>query len=126
MLHLFGGVDRWAVFGGTSASSPAWAAIMALVNEANGGQPVGFINPAIYNLAGSSASVHSFHDITSGDNSDTAGQFGVDGFKASSGYDLATGWGTPNVAHFITDIRCQLNQGEQNGRSCQVNGNGQG
>jgi subtilase family serine protease len=126
MFHLFGGVDRWAVFGGTSASSPAWASIIALVNEANGGQPVGFINPAIYNLAGSSASVHSFHDITSGDNSDTAGQFGVDGFKASSGYDLTTGWGTPNVAHFITDLLCQVNQGDQNGRSCQVNGNGQG
>ena len=35
------------------------------------------------------------HDITTGENSDTAGLFGVDGFKASVGYDLTTGWGRP-------------------------------
>jgi len=44
------------------------------------------------------------HDITTGENSDTAGLFGVDGFKASVGYDLTTGWGTPNVAQFIQDL----------------------
>ena len=39
----------WAVFGGTSASSPAWAAIVALLDQAHHG-PVGFLNPAIYRL----------------------------------------------------------------------------
>jgi subtilase family serine protease len=92
----------WLVFGGTSASSPAWAAIIALVNQANGG-PVGFINPPIYSLAQSALYSHSFHDVIKGNNSDFAGS-GVDGFKAGTGYDLATGWGTPNVANFISDI----------------------
>ena len=108
---------QWAVFGGTSAAAPAWAAIIALANQANDG-PLGFINPAIYammqgdnqgnnqgnNHGDSSGGAGSFHDITTGENSDTAGQFGVDGFKASKGYDLTTGWGTPDVSQFIQDI----------------------
>jgi subtilase family serine protease len=104
---------QWAVFGGTSASAPAWAAIIALLNQANHG-PVGFINPAIYammqshsqgnNRDESSNGTGPLHDITTGENSDTAGLFGVDGFKASVGYDLTTGWGTPNVAQFIQDL----------------------
>ena len=104
---------QWAVFGGTSASSPAWAAIVALLDQANHG-PVGFINPAIYammqshgqgnNRDGSSNRAGPFHDITTGENSDTAGLFGVDGFQAGSGYDLTTGWGTPNVAQFIQNL----------------------
>lgn len=97
-LGFLGG-GLWAVFGGTSASAPAWAAIIALLNQANGG-PVGFITPAIYDLS-REAMQRSFHDITLGENSDTAGLFGVDGFSAMRGYDLTTGWGTPDVAHLI-------------------------
>ena len=102
-MAFLGFLGRWGVFSGTSASSPAWAAIIALLDQKNGG-PVGFINPAIYSLGASEKSKHSFHDITKGENSDTAGQLGVDGFAASKGYDLTTGWGTPDVAHFIQDI----------------------
>jgi subtilase family serine protease len=104
---------QWAVFGGTSASAPAWAAIIALLDQANEG-PVGFINPAIYAMmkSGSQGNNHDhssggagpFHDITIGENSDTAGLFGIDGFLAGSGYDLTTGWGTPNVAQFIQNV----------------------
>ena len=104
---------QWAVFGGTSASAPAWAAIIALLNQANN-RPVGFINPAIYammrshgdgnNRDDSSNGSGAFHDITTGENSDTAGLFGLDGFQAGPGYDLTTGWGTPNVAQFLQDL----------------------
>jgi len=104
---------QWAVFGGTSASAPAWAAIIALLDQANDG-PVGFINPAIYAMMSghgegqnhdeSSNTSGPFHDITTGENSDTAGQFSVDGYQASTGYDLTTGWGSPNVGQFIQDL----------------------
>jgi subtilase family serine protease len=107
-LGFEGGV--WGVFSGTSASSPAWAAIIALLNQAHGG-PVGFLNSAIYKLGHAQVSAHfagAFHDITNGQNSDLgslASTFGFDGFAAAPGYDMATGWGTPNVSVFIQDIQ---------------------
>jgi subtilase family serine protease len=109
VLAYLGFVGAWAVFSGTSAASPAWAAIIALLNQANH-RPVGFINPQIYLLGTAFSFLHGhsntapFHDIASGENSDLAGDFGVDGYNAQTGYDLATGWGTPNVSNFIHDI----------------------
>lgn len=100
---FIGAHGRYVVFGGTSAASPAWAGIVALANQSHGGS-LGFITTAIYQLAESSSYSTTFHDITAGENSDTAGQFGVDGFSAGTGYDLATGWGTPNVANFIAGL----------------------
>jgi len=113
VLSFLGFLGVWAVFSGTSASSPAWAAIIALLDQRNEG-PVGFINSAIYSLGASEKHSDAFHDITKGENSDTAGQLGVDGFAAGKGYDLTTGWGTPDVAHFIQDISNFL-QGENGG-----------
>lgn len=75
--------------GGTSAAAPLWAGFMALANQqaaANGKPPVGFLNPTIYTLGGSSSFHSDLHDITTGNNG---------GFSALAGYDLATGWGTP-------------------------------
>ena len=102
-LAFLGFLGRWGVFGGTSAASPALAGIVALLNQAHGG-PVGFLNSAIYQLGASSSYSSAFNDITVGNNSDTAGQFGVDGYSAGTGYDLTTGWGSPNVANFINAI----------------------
>jgi subtilase family serine protease len=93
----------WWVFGGTSASSPAWAAIMALVNQAHG-SPVGFINPAIYNLASSGLYNNAFHDIKVGNNTAAPG-ITQNGYVAGPGYDPTTGWGTPDVANFVNDIQ---------------------
>jgi kumamolisin len=81
-------------YGGTSFAAPMWAAYIALVNQqlaANG--PIGFINPTIYALNESGGSLSSsyatnFHDITSG----TSGSY-----SAVKGYDLVTGWGSPNT-----------------------------
>jgi hypothetical protein len=79
---------------GTSLATPLWAGFMALVNEqaaANGQPPVGFVNPALYAI-GKSTSYHScFHDITQGDNYTTDSPTK---YKAASGYDLCTGWGS--------------------------------
>jgi tripeptidyl-peptidase I len=52
--------------GGTSASSPTFAGLVALLNDArlrNGQPPLGFINPLLYSKA-----THAFNDITTGNN----------------------------------------------------------
>jgi len=97
----------WGVFGGTSAASPAFAAVIALVNEVHG-SPAGFINPAVYQLAESANYNKAFHDVTAGDNADCQTLCGEDGFSAASGYDLTTGWGSPDVAQFVTLIQPYL------------------
>jgi subtilase family serine protease len=77
-------------FGGTSFAAPMWAGYIALANQqlaANGSSPIGFINPTIYAQNVTSSYGPDFHDITSG----TSGSF-----SAVSGYDLVTGWGSPN------------------------------
>ncbi|MGC2497598.1 MAG: hypothetical protein WA374_07635, partial [Acidobacteriaceae bacterium] len=78
-------------YGGTSFAAPMWAGFLALVNQqsvANGGTPLGFINPALYTLVEGSSYVTDFHDITSGSN----------GYSATTGYDLVTGWGSPTAS----------------------------
>jgi subtilase family serine protease len=75
-------------WGGTSFAAPMWAGFLALINQqavANGEPTLGFINPAIYNIGVGSNYNSDFHDITSGSN----------GYPAVTGYDLATGWGSP-------------------------------
>ena len=96
VLAYLGFLGVWAVFGGTSAASPAWAGIMALANQAHGG-PLGFVNPDM-DLLGYTKS---FHDITQGENADCTGLCGEDGYVANRGYDLTTGWGTPDVSKLV-------------------------
>ena len=92
---------------GTSASAPLWAGFTALANElaqAHGRPPVGFINPAIYALGkgqGGATYSSAFHDITTGNNTLTASQTG---FSAVPGYDLCTGWGTPNGSNLLSAL----------------------
>jgi len=84
-------------WGGTSFAAPMWAGYMALVNQqavANGNAPLGFINPLIYPLGLGSGYGAAFHDITSGSN----------GYPAVTGYDLATGWGSPNGSGLINAL----------------------
>ena len=98
------GTPLWVVFGGTSAGSPQWAAITALANQAraNAGEgPLGFLNPRLYALAESGAYATDFHDITVGNNQLTGTPVG---FNAGTGYDAASGWGTPDVAKLVNDL----------------------
>lgn len=91
------------LYGGTSFATPMWAGFLALVNQqsvANGGTNVGFINPALYNIGLSSGYNSAFHDVTSGSN----------GFSATVGYDLATGWGSPNASGLITALLGTISQ----------------
>jgi subtilase family serine protease len=83
--------------GGTSFAAPMWAGYLALVNEqaiSNNGQTVGFINPFLYSIGLGSSYDSDFHDIISGC------QKG-EGFCATVGYDLVTGWGSPNGSALI-------------------------
>jgi subtilase family serine protease len=84
--------------GGTSFAAPMWAGYLALVNQqaaANGGPAVGFINPTIYAQNVTARYATDFHDIASG----TSGSF-----SAVPGYDLVTGWGSPNGSGLISAL----------------------
>jgi subtilase family serine protease len=56
--------------GGTSASAPLWAGIIALADQ-YAQRHLGFVNPAIYQIARSSQYHRAFHDVIAG-NSNTA------------------------------------------------------
>ena len=87
---------------GTSFAAPLWAGFTALVNQqaARWSLPaVGFLNPPLYtNIGGGPIYAAAFHDITTGNNEWMpvgADPGSPDKFTAVSGYDLCTGWGTP-------------------------------
>jgi subtilase family serine protease len=87
------------IVSGTSASSPCFAGIMALVVQKTG-ERQGNVNPRLYALAdaqygGSGAPV--FHDATTGDNSVP----GVTGFYCGEGYDQATGLGSVDAYSLV-------------------------
>jgi len=89
--------------GGTSYASPRWAGFIALVNQqsvANGSSTVGFINPAIYTIGKGANFDSDFHDITSGDAENSARKI----FDAVVGYDLVTGWGSPNGQNLVNAL----------------------
>jgi hypothetical protein len=87
--------------GGTSASSPAAAGIMALALQKLGGQPQGLANYVFYNLAATSGI---YHDIVDGNNKvpDTNGQYTV-GYDAAAGFDLASGLGSFDAAALVNN-----------------------
>ncbi|HVP53611.1 MAG TPA: S53 family peptidase [Candidatus Eisenbacteria bacterium] len=90
-------------WGGTSFAAPRWAGFLALVNQqsvANGNSVLGFLNPAIYAIGKGTSYTTDFHDITSGNNNNGHGK----SFNAVVGYDLVTGWGSPNGQNLITAL----------------------
>lgn len=87
---------QWTLIGGTSASTPLWAALGAIANQI-AGHPLGFINPALYKVALSSTYTQAFHDITIGNNTISNGTVTVKGYSATAGWDPVTGLGSPNA-----------------------------
>ncbi len=113
--------------GGTSFSSPAFAGIMALVNQQYG--PQGIANLVLYNL--SSKQPNAFHDVPAGSTisvpcvtstqanpdpnctTNTAGDaYGVlttpssstvEAWNTTTGYDLATGLGSVDAANLVNN-----------------------
>lgn len=94
--------DQFFQIGGTSASTPLWAALNAEMNASSScsGLPegLGFATPLFYQVASSSAAndAAAFSDVTVGNN-DNLGVGGATDWAAGPGYDLATGLGTPRV-----------------------------
>ncbi|MFF3845765.1 protease pro-enzyme activation domain-containing protein [Streptomyces sp. NPDC002328] len=99
-----GNTQYWNIIGGTSGAAPVWAALIAQANQdlacqANGS--VGYAHSALYQLPASA-----FRDVTTGHNNVTdSGNFSGS-YKAGSGYDLATGLGTPNGREIVKGL-CQ-------------------
>ena len=82
--------------GGTSASAPVFAGMLALLNQQLKGSGVGNINATLYGLALSSPSM--FHDIVNNNNIvPCACGDGDVGYDAGVAYDLTTGLGSVDV-----------------------------
>lgn len=96
------GGHGWQIIGGTSAAAPAWAAMVALANQASlraGGFLEGFLNPALYDIAHGSPGTSyadAFHDVVpvqgGVNNNDYVGEGGA--YPDTSTYDLTTGLGS--------------------------------
>ena len=89
IMHVSG--TKLEPIGGTSASAPLWASLIATLNQAIKAR-CGFINPFLYTRAASAV----LNDITSGNNG---------AYAAGPGWDACTGLGTPNgqrLLHALT------------------------
>jgi subtilase family serine protease len=85
---------------GTSASTPLWAGVIALADQ-EAGQHLGFVNPAIYQIAQDPAHQQAFHDVVTGDNSVLWPTGLFVGYNAGPGWDPVTGWGSPNAQYLV-------------------------
>jgi subtilase family serine protease len=94
----------WYVVGGTSASSPQWAGLIAIADQM-AGHDLGFINPALYRIANSPRYHTDLYDVTANNNQ----QSDIPGYNASPGWDAVTGLGTPDAAQLLPDLIAQAN-----------------
>jgi kumamolisin len=88
-----------SIIAGTSASSPFWSGVTALINQnlkKKGLRTVGFANPALYYFGQNASTLPApaYHDVTEGNNFF---------YPSTPGWDYCTGWGTPDVAALADD-----------------------
>jgi subtilase family serine protease len=81
--------------GGTSLGAPYWSGISHLLQQEAGTRP-GPMNSALYAL-GPGGAASGIRDVRGGNNTFN----GVKGYKATRGYDLTTGWGTPDIGVLV-------------------------
>ncbi len=102
----FGGVPGGQVGNGTSASSPFWAGLIAVLNS-NAGFNIGFANPTLYTLgAGAYNPINplwadpAYPQLATApaDNSNS----GIPGYPTGAGWDAVTGLGSPNGMEILT------------------------
>jgi subtilase family serine protease len=121
------------IYGGTSVGTPSFAGILAMLEQKLQVAGLGNVNPKLYGLANSSYYSTVFHDVTSGTNAVpctlgstdcSAGYPGFNpagtiacpansctgfiaypsiGYSATTGYDLASGWGSIDVNNLVND-----------------------
>src|SRR5947208_13205457 len=112
-IGFLGGANNgYYIIGGTSAASPQLAGVVALANQVrqqNGKQPIGYLEPVLYQLPASA-----FNDtvpltfgtgagVTALDSNEQYGT-GIPGMATTSGWDLTTGFGSPNVPLFVAGL----------------------
>jgi subtilase family serine protease len=85
---------------GTSAAAPFWAGLIALADQ-DAGHPLGFVNPAIYQIARGPQYQRAFHDVTTGNNTAVVNGITITGYQAAPGWNPVTGWGTPDARILI-------------------------
>ena len=104
MAIAIGGPGGYFLTGatGTSAATPLWAGIIALADQF-AGHPLGFVNPAVYQIARTQAYSLAFHDVTRGNNNTKIRKppQTILGYQATPGWDPVTGWGTPNAQFLV-------------------------
>jgi subtilase family serine protease len=86
--------------GGTSASAPLWAGLVALADQ-YAGRHLGFVNSAIYRIGRGPLYHKAFHDVTGGDNSVGFAPETITGYQARAGWDPVTGWGSPDASVLV-------------------------
>ena len=97
------------VAGGTSFAVPIFAGMVAMINQATGQTAQGLVNPTLYALASDPVKYASaFHDITTGNNSCTAGSAycstaatNTSIYAATTGYDEASGLGSVDFNNLL-------------------------
>ena len=87
--------------GGTSASAPLWAGLIALADQ-HAGRHLGFVNAALYRIGRSTRYRRAFHDVTAGSNTARFPPRTIAGYHAARGWDPVTGWGSPNASVLVT------------------------
>ena len=86
--------------GGTSASAPLWAGLIALADQ-HAHRHLGFVNAALYRIGRSARHRQAFHDVTAGSNTVRFPPRTIGGYHAAPGWDAVTGWGSPNARVLI-------------------------
>lgn len=96
------GGGRYSVHGngGTSASAPLWAGLIALADQ-YARRHLGFVNAALYRIGRSAQYHRAFHDVTAGTNTVRFPPGTIRGYRATPGWDAVTGWGSPNASVLI-------------------------
>jgi len=114
-----------SLVGGTSAAAPNFAAMLALIEQANGVSGLGNINASLYTLAREANASSIFHDITSGNNivacqggtpgcsSTEPTVQGTMGSSAGTGYDLVTGLGSLDGAQLAIGLKSNTTASKQ-------------
>lgn len=101
-------LNGYSPYGGTSASSPAFAGIVALADQA-AGHALGYLNPKLYALSAATKKT-ALPDVTAGNNTVTFlgadnKEHTVTGFSAVPGYDMASGLGTIYAPAFVAALK---------------------
>jgi kumamolisin len=94
-----GSAKTTVTIAGTSAATPMWAGIWALLEQSLGGTPITNAHERLYQLGQAGKG---FHDVITGNNGGP-GDTPTGGYPAAAGYDLATGWGTPSTADLLAN-----------------------